>query len=148
MPITVRMIGRSRSVTASWLTKVLMGRCTPNQASIDSIQTPPARTMRRPLIVSPDPRSTAKPASSGWLRVTGVFSRIVTPASTKALRKTLPGQVSAGIAIDRAIAGEENLIGQTWLDFAGTLSCNERGSVHRRRAGGPPFPRGSQLRDR
>ena len=48
MPTTVRMTGAMRSVTASWLTRTLIGRRTPSQASIGSIQTPPAITRRRP----------------------------------------------------------------------------------------------------
>ena len=55
MPITVRITGSIRSVTASWLTRVLIGIRTANQFNISSNHTPPASTKRRARTTSPRP---------------------------------------------------------------------------------------------
>ncbi len=85
MPTTVRMTGATRSLTTSWLTSVLIGRCTPSQASIGSIQTPPASSTRRARTV-PDGVSSAKPDPVGTTPRTGSLSRTTTPASIRARR--------------------------------------------------------------
>jgi len=87
---TVRITGRRRSVTMSWLMRHFTAMLTPSQASICPSQTPPARTTRDAIQASlPAPRM-VNPRSPLSRPTTRRCSRIVTAACTSAYRNARP----------------------------------------------------------